>query len=123
MTSPSEKDVKKISEDAQNMGDDISQLARAAIDAIRSATDEFASKAGVAKSDTVDALKHAGKSAVDGLGAAAEEARAVTESGLDQIGKAVVRNPIAALAIAAAAGLVLGLLTRPQSGNRQDPRR
>jgi ElaB/YqjD/DUF883 family membrane-anchored ribosome-binding protein len=123
MTSPSEQDVKKISQDAQTMGDDISQLARAAIDAIRSATDDFAAKAGVAKSETVDALKHAGKSAVDGLGVAAEEARAVTETGLDQIGKAVVRNPISALAIAAAAGLVLGLLTRPQSSNRQDTRR
>lgn len=120
MAMPDEKDVKKVADDAQKMGDDVSQLARAAIEAIRSAADDFAAKAGVAKSDTVDAVKSAGRTAAEGLGVAAEEARAVAETGLDQIGRMVVKNPIAALAIAASAGLVLGMLTR---SDRRDDRR
>ena len=119
MSRPEKIDTSKLSSDSAQVGDDISQLARAAIDAIRAATEEFASKAGVSKGEAVDAVRHAGQAAVSGLRAGAGEARILTETGLDTLGKSVIRNPLAALAIAAGTGLLLGLLSR--SG--QDTRR
>ena len=115
--SRTDRDTAKLANDASQIGDDLTQLARSAIEAIQKVTDEFAAKAGASKNDAVDAVRSAGKSAASGLGVAATEARSLTESGLDTIGQSVVRNPLAALAIAAGTGLLLGLLSR------QDTRR
>ncbi len=119
MSRPEKFDTSKLAADSSQVAEDIAKLARAAIDAIRAATDEFASKAGVSKSEAVDAVRNASQAAVTGIGSVAGEARAMTETGLDTLGKSVIRNPLAALAIAAGTGLLLGLLSR--SG--QDTRR
>lgn len=110
MTYQDKKD--KIASDVNQTGDDIGNLARAAIESIRKATEDFAARAGVSKGEAIDAVRNAGQAAMNSFGTVAGEARAVTESGLDSIGKQVVRNPLAALAIAAGAGLLLGLLSR-----------
>jgi ElaB/YqjD/DUF883 family membrane-anchored ribosome-binding protein len=119
MNGADKTDTSKLAADSSQVGDDIANLARAAIEAIRAATDEFASKAGVSKSEAVDAVRSASQAAVSGLGTVAGEARALTETGLDSLGKSVIRNPLTALAIAAGTGLLLGLLSRQGQDTRR----
>lgn len=107
--------IEKTADDASTTVTDITVLARQAVDSIRKAADEFAERAGVTTDDAANAARQVANATAQGLGNLAGEARVLGESGLEAIGKSVNRNPVAALAIAAGAGLVLGLLSRSDS--------
>lgn len=117
MKHPEELDTSRLRSDTAAVGDDVAVLARQAVDAIRQAADAFAARAGVKTGEAVATARAAGNATVDGIGAVAGEARALTEDGIDAIGRSVARNPVTALTIAAGAGLLIGWMTR------SDPRR
>ncbi|TBW40385.1 hypothetical protein EYW49_04160 [Siculibacillus lacustris] len=112
MARPERLDTSRLQSDTAAVGDDVAALARQAVEAIRQAADAFAAQAGVKSDEAVAAARAAGTATIDGIGAVAGDARALTENGIDAIGRSVARNPVAALAIAAGAGLLLGWMTR-----------
>jgi ElaB/YqjD/DUF883 family membrane-anchored ribosome-binding protein len=112
MNRPEKIDTARLASDTVAVGEDVATLARQAVEAIRQAADAFAAQAGVKTDEAVATARAAGAAAVDGIGAVAGDARAITADGLDAVGRSVARNPVTALAIAAGAGLLIGWLTR-----------
>lgn len=108
-------DTSRIAADTTAVGEDLIDLARQAVEAIRKAADELAATAGNKADSAVSAARAAGTATADSIGGIAGDARSLAEDTFDSLGKTIGRNPIAALAIAAGTGLLLGLFSRSDS--------
>jgi ElaB/YqjD/DUF883 family membrane-anchored ribosome-binding protein len=92
--------------------EDISGSAREALDSMQRIVTDFAKRTGQRAGDVADVAKTAGADAVKQFGALARD---FGRGGLDNVAGAVARRPVAALAIAAGVGLMLGLASRSVS--------
>ena len=104
-----------VMQGAEALGEDLSLLARQAVDAIRQIADSLAARASDTATRTVDAAGSAGDSAAEAISAVKQEAKDIATDSLAGLGEIVSKRPVAALAIAAGVGLLLGYLTRSDS--------
>lgn len=96
--------------------DAVARSAREALAEMRAIVDRFAAATGDRAGEAADAVSATGADAAERLAGLADEARTLGRDGLDRIAAGVAERPIAALAVAAGVGLVLGLVTRTGTG-------
>jgi ElaB/YqjD/DUF883 family membrane-anchored ribosome-binding protein len=90
--------------------DDASQDAAVqAVETMRKLAEELTRLLKGENGDLAASLKQAGQAASENIGGLAHDAEVLGRAGLDDLGAAVRRNPLAWLAAAAGVGLILGL--------------
>lgn len=94
-------------------GTDVAELARRALADMKTIIDDFAARTGEQAGKAIDGVEAARVSGVQTLASMAEDARALGRDGIDSVGEAVGKRPVAALALAAVIGLAIGWATRP----------
>ena len=106
----SDKPEMQGAEDAPEAAtDDVKALAAQAMEAMHKAVDELTAVLRAHTPDAVSAMKQAGQTAGENIGDMAGDARDLGRAKLDDLGAAVRRNPLGWLALAAGAGLIVGL--------------
>ena len=91
--------------------DDLAATINDAVIAIRAALAEFSDTAADRRDEARDAVRKASGRAADQASHLAAEARATADRSVDTLSESVVKNPLAALAIAAGVGFILAHLT------------
>jgi ElaB/YqjD/DUF883 family membrane-anchored ribosome-binding protein len=91
--------------------DDLAATINDAVVALRTALAEFSDSAAERRDGARDAVRKAGGRAAEQASHIAAEARATADRGVDSLSESVVKNPLAALAIAAGVGFILAHLT------------
>lgn len=83
-----------------------------AVKALKAAVEDFAKTASEGRNSAASAVKKAGANATDQLTAFSGDAQDYVDRGAVGLAKTVAGNPLTALALAAGAGLLIGLATR-----------
>lgn len=91
----------------------VADQARAALSEMRAIVDRFAVATGEKAGVAADAVKATGTETVERFGALVSEARDAGAEGLETLSDSIAKRPLAALAVAAGVGLLIGMVTRP----------
>jgi ElaB/YqjD/DUF883 family membrane-anchored ribosome-binding protein len=98
-------DIKAEKEELTSTVDD-------AVTSIRSELDEFARFVAQKKDEIADILKAAGGRTGDQLNGIAREMRVSGDHGVATVARTVADNPLTAVALAAATGMLIGMMSR-----------
>lgn len=96
--------------------DAVARSAREALAEMRAIAARFAATTGETAGAAAEAVKATGVDTAERVAGLVEEARILGRDGLDTLADGVAKRPIAALAVAAGVGLLLGIVTRSGGG-------
>jgi ElaB/YqjD/DUF883 family membrane-anchored ribosome-binding protein len=106
------KDIGATGAALAEQGGAVAQSAREALAEMRVIVERFAATTGEKAGEAADAVKATGADTAERVAGLVDDARTLGREGLDGLADAVAKRPVAALAVAAGVGLLLGLVTR-----------
>lgn len=99
-------------EEFKSEQDVFSDTVREAVATIKTSLEEFSRAAAESRDTAASAVKKLGADTADQLGGISGEAKDRVSRGAENVAKQVSENPLQALAIAAGAGFLLGMVAR-----------